>query len=231
MRQVTRSRFLGLGIEIANGSITPIDRWSDLGSSCSACSLPFQSASVPEGKGVAATIVRCAVKNLLVPVDFSDVTDRVITAAEQMARAFGAKVLLMHCVGEYPAFAAMGEIPVFMPVPDVALPGSYPEQYRKLADLTSSLRDKGIDAELLFLGGSAVDEIIAVADRHQIDMIIMGSHGHGAWYELLVGSVTDGVLRRVDHPTLIVPSEARKEQRVAATPPASQWQEPAATPY
>ncbi len=50
----TRSRFLGIGIEIANGSITPIDRWSDLGSSCSACSLPFQSASVPEGEGVAA---------------------------------------------------------------------------------------------------------------------------------------------------------------------------------
>ena len=168
-------------------------------------------------------------KNLLVPVDFSNVTERVIATAEQMARAFGAKVLLMHCVGEYPAFAAMGEIPVFMPVSDVALPGSYPEQYRKLADLTASLRDKGIDAELLFIGGSAIDEIITVADRHQIDMIIMGSHGHGAWYELLVGSVTDGVIRRVDRPILIVPCEARNEKHVAATPPASQWQEPAAT--
>lgn len=170
-------------------------------------------------------------KNLLVPVDFSDVTERVLATAEQMARALGAKVLLMHCVGEYPAFAAMGEIPAFIPTPVTALPGTYPDQYRKLAELTSSLRDKGIDAELLFLGGSAVDEIITVADRHQIDLIIMGSHGHGAWYELLVGSVTDGVLRRVDRPTLIVPSEARKEQRVAATPPAAQWQEPAATPY
>ena len=169
-------------------------------------------------------------KNLLVPVDFSDVTERVIATAEQMARAFGAKVLLMHCIGEYPALTAMGEIPVFMPVPDVALPGSFPEQYRKLADLTSSLRDKGIDAELLFVGGSAINEIITVAARHQIDMIIMGSHGHGAWFELLVGSVTEGVLRRVDRPTLIVPSEAPKEQRMAATAPASQWQEPAATP-
>ena len=170
-------------------------------------------------------------KNLLVPVDFSDVTERVIATAEQMARAFGAKVLLMHCIGEYPALTGMGEIPVFMPVPDVALPGSFPEQYRKLADLTSSLRDKGIDAELLFVGGSAINEIITVADRHQIDMIIMGSHGHGAWFELLVGSVTDGVLRRVDRPALIVPSVARKEQSVVATPPAAQWQEPAATPY
>lgn len=170
-------------------------------------------------------------KTLLVPVDFSDVTERVLAAAEQMARALGARVLLMHCVGEYPAFAAMGEIPAFIPTSDTALPETYPDQYRKLAALTSSLRKKGIDAELLFLGGSAIEKILTVADEHQIDLIIMGSHGHGAWYELLVGSVTEGVLRRVGRPALIVPSEARKEKPAAAAPPASQWQEPSATPY
>jgi nucleotide-binding universal stress UspA family protein len=146
------------------------------------------------------------VKNVLVPVDFSDVTDRVIAAAEQMARAFGAKVWLMHCVGEYPAFAAMGEIPAFMPTPENALPGTYPDQYRKLAALTSSLRDKGIDAELLFVSGTAVEEILSVVNEHQIDLLVMGSHGHGALYGLLVGTVTEGVLHQAGCPMLIIPS-------------------------
>ena len=150
-------------------------------------------------------------KNLLVPVDFSDVTDRVITTAEQMARAFGAKVWLMHCMGEYPAFAAMGEIPPFIPTPDTALPGTYPDQYRQLAALTSTLRDKGINAELLFVGGTAVGEILAIADKYQIDLVVMGSHGHGALYGLLVGTVTEGVLHQAACPLLIVPSVKKEE--------------------
>ncbi len=160
-------------------------------------------------------------KNLLVPVDFSDVTNRVVASAEQMARAFGAKVWLMHCVGEYPAFAAMGEIPAFIPTPDAALPGTYPDQYRKLAELTSSLRDQGIDAELLFVGGMAVEQILAVAEEHQIDLIIMGSHGHGAWYELLVGTVTEGVLHRIGRPLLVVPSDTRRDKKAADVKPAT----------
>jgi nucleotide-binding universal stress UspA family protein len=166
------------------------------------------------------------VKNLLVPVDFSDVTDRVITAAEQVARAFGSKVWLMHCVGEYPAFAAMGEIPAFLPVPNAALPESYPDQYRKLSELTASLSGKGIEAGSLFVGGMAIEEILSVADEHQIDMIVMGSHGHGAWYELLVGTVTEGVLHRAGRPVLIVPSEKKS----AAAKSSERREVPAATP-
>ena len=166
-------------------------------------------------------------KNLLVPVDFSDVTDRVVASAEQMARAFGAKVWLMHCVGEYPAFAAMGEIPVFIPTPDTALPGTYPDQYRKLAALTSSLRDKGVDAELLFVSGTAVEEILAVADEHQIDLVVMGSHGHGALYGLLVGTVTEGVLHQAGCPMLIVPSV----KKAAVAKPMKRREVPTATPY
>ena len=165
-------------------------------------------------------------KNLLVPVDFSDVTERVVATAEQMARAFGAKVWLMHCVGEYPAFAAMGEIPAFLPTPDAALPATYPDQYRKLSELTSSLRGKGIDAESLFVGGMAIEEILSIADEHQIDLIIMGSHGHGAWYELLVGTVTEGVLHRAGRPMMIVPCD----KKGAVAKPVERREVPAATP-
>lgn len=168
-------------------------------------------------------------KNLLVPVDFSDVTDRVVASAEQMARAFGTKVWLMHCVGEYPAFAAMGEIPAFLPTPETALPETYPDQYRKLAELTSSLRGRGVDAESLFVGGMAVEQILEVAEQHQIDLVVMGSHGHGAWYELLVGTVTEGVLHRIGRPVLVVPSDTRRGKKASDLKPATKWEEPAAT--
>lgn len=137
---------------------------------------------------------------LLVPIDFSDVTGRVVSTAQQLARAFSAKVWLLHCAGDG---SILGEIPA---LPDVGLPGRYPEDYRKLADLTASLRDAGIDAELIFGAGSPVDKILAAAEEHQVDLIVLGSHGRGALVELLAGSVAKAVLTRAGRPTLIIPS-------------------------
>ncbi len=167
-------------------------------------------------------------KNLLVPIDFSDVSDRLVATAEKQATAFGAKVWLLHCISEYPALSAMGEIPVFLPSSSLALPGRYPDEYRQLAKLTSNLRDNGIDAELLFVSGLPTEQILSAADDHQADLIIMGSHGHGMLYEVVVGTVTEAVLHRTEHPTLVVPSVAIKEPKPAHT---YLREAPLATPY
>jgi len=41
-------------------------------------------------------------------------------------------------------------------------------------------------------------------------MIVMGSHGHGALYELLVGSITQGVLKAAKCPVVVVPAAGKK---------------------
>jgi nucleotide-binding universal stress UspA family protein len=42
-----------------------------------------------------------------------------------------------------------------------------------------------------------------------IDLIVVGSHGHGAMYQLLVGSISEGVLRRSNRPVLVIPTHER----------------------
>jgi len=167
-------------------------------------------------------------KKLLVPIDFSDVTDRVVAKAEQMARALGAEVLLMNVASNRQTIAGIGEVPFVMTTPEVAASERFPEQKRQLAMLKSALHDKGIDAQSLFVAGSPAEEILAAADQHQVELIIMGSHGHGAFYELVVGTVTQSVLHHTCHAVLIVPSETYKEMKTVA---AEQWTEPMATPY
>ena len=61
-------------------------------------------------------------KNLLVAIDFSDVTERVVSAAEELARAFGAKVWLLHVVAEVSAMASLGEVPFHWPAAEAELP-------------------------------------------------------------------------------------------------------------
>lgn len=166
-------------------------------------------------------------KNLLVAVDFSDVTDRVMATAEQLAGAFGAKIWLMHVVAEVSPMASLGEVPFQWPTVEAESPERFPVEQRQMQTLLFGLRDKGLNAESLLMRGSAIEEIVDVAERYQIDMIVMGSHGHGAWYELVVGTVSEGVLRRASCPTLIVPSEKQAKQKSTA------WyrETPLATPF
>jgi len=173
-------------------------------------------------------------KNLLVPIDFSDVTERVVEAADEIARAFDAKLWLMHCASDYPIYAAMGEASLVLPIPDGEPSERFPEQYRQLSDVVMSERNKGVDAEMLFVVGSPIEEILSAADDRQVDLIVIGSHGHGAFYELVVGSTTSSVLHRTNRRSLVVPTEMRKAKIVVPgekTTAQPQWEEPLATPY
>jgi nucleotide-binding universal stress UspA family protein len=51
-----------------------------------------------------------------------------------------------------------------------------------------------------------IEEILNQADVVNADLIVMGAHGHGAMYNLLVGSATKGVLKHSARPVLLVPA-------------------------
>lgn len=51
-----------------------------------------------------------------------------------------------------------------------------------------------------------MERLLAEQGRLAADAIVLGSHGHGALYDLLVGSVAEGVLRRAPCPVVVVPS-------------------------
>jgi nucleotide-binding universal stress UspA family protein len=63
------------------------------------------------------------------------------------------------------------------------------------------------------LTGSPATLILAQAKIEDADYIVMGSHGHTALYDLLVGSTTYQVLRRTSCPVLIVPPSIKKAER------------------
>ena len=62
------------------------------------------------------------------------------------------------------------------------------------------------DVLALHIQGPAVEKILHTATEQDAGLIMMGSHGHGALYELLVGSVTAGVLKGAQCPVLVVPA-------------------------
>jgi nucleotide-binding universal stress UspA family protein len=163
-------------------------------------------------------------KRILVPIDFSDVTLRVIDLAQQLAKALDAEIHLVH-VKELTAAAAPGTLgyglagmPELAPMSGVPLPVFYPmpqtvpvdeDEKSKLTHWQDKIAQSGVKVTLHEPTGAVVEEILNEADVVNADLIVMGTHGHGAMYNLLVGGVTKGVLKRSTHPVLLVPGPRR----------------------
>jgi nucleotide-binding universal stress UspA family protein len=159
-------------------------------------------------------------KGILVPIDFSDVTPPVIDLARQLAKALGAEIHLVH-VKELAAAATQGTLgyglagmPELAPMAGVPIPGFEPmlqalpedeSQKSKLAKWQEEITQDGIKVSLHEPTGAVAEEILNQADEFNADLIVMGTHGHGAMYNLLVGSTTEGVLKHSTRPVLLVP--------------------------
>lgn len=145
-------------------------------------------------------------KTILVPVDFSDVTARVTEAARALASAFQGEIILVHVQEPEPDFVGFEPGP---PMVHVNVIHEMHASRRQLEELKSVVSQTGLNVTALHLQGATVGTILREAETRQADLIVMGSHGHGALYNFLSGSVTSGVLKSARCPVLVVPSAAK----------------------
>lgn len=143
-------------------------------------------------------------KTILVPVDFSDATPRVLAAARQLAEAFGSRIVLLHVAEPEPEFVGFDAGPVSV---RTAVAGDFRHEHQQLEALKKSFA--GLDALALQVQGPTVEMILCECAEQGAGLIVMGSHGHGALYHLLAGSATTGVLKGAACPVLIVPRAAQ----------------------
>lgn len=143
-------------------------------------------------------------KNILVPVDLSAATSRVCEAACDLARSVGGRVILLHVVAPPPV--VMNEYYAF----DTghlaqAMAAMEKNSARKLAALMKRF-GKRSPVRIEQVAGLPVATILAKAASTKAAYRVLGSHGHGAMFDLLVGSTTHGVLRKARCPVLVVPA-------------------------
>ena len=139
---------------------------------------------------------------ILAAVDFSPVTEQVLQTLMQMAATLPAQVWLVHVAPPDPAFVGYDAGPdVVRGQVATELHASH-LQLQKLAD---RLRAGGVETTALQLQGKTVETVISEANKLPASLIVLGSHGHGAVYNMLVGSVAEGIVRESKVPVLLVP--------------------------
>lgn len=147
---------------------------------------------------------------ILAPVDFSDATAAVVREASSLARVMNARVLLFSVI--QPPVVAREYAAVIENLSEITAAGQTHATLR-LAECAERLRADGISVETAQSLGAPIAAIVDQAVQSAARYIVMGSHGHTALYDLLVGSTTHGVLMRAPCPVVIVPAEKRKAVR------------------
>ena len=82
-------------------------------------------------------------------------------------------------------------------------------EHRQIQVIADRLRQTGLETTALLVQGATVEALLNEASKLDVDMIVVGSHGRGAMHQLLVGSVSEGVLRGSECPILVVPTHER----------------------
>jgi nucleotide-binding universal stress UspA family protein len=82
------------------------------------------------------------------------------------------------------------------------------DAHRHLQEQSAALRERGIDCTALLVPGATPETLVREAERLNADLIVLGSHGHGAIRRALLGSVSEHVLHHAHRPLLILPAPA-----------------------
>jgi nucleotide-binding universal stress UspA family protein len=135
-----------------------------------------------------------ATKKILVPIDFSKPSDAALLYGRNLAKAFGAQLHVLH-VMENPFLRA-----TFKSTAAVEL-----GMANRVAERISPEDRTALHAvSAVRISDDPYDEIIRYVEDEQIDLIVMGTHGRGGVTHLLMGSVTEKVVRTAPCPVLTV---------------------------
>jgi nucleotide-binding universal stress UspA family protein len=142
------------------------------------------------------------ITKILCPMDFSEYSARALEYASSLAEHYESRLYVQHVIPElatvYPYFPSHGMVTA-----------DFDRSVRCDAEerLQEAVRDRapnGLKAETAVSEGVVSDAILSFGETHKVDLIVMGTHGRRGLDHLMMGSVTERVLRRSNCPVLAV---------------------------
>ena len=140
--------------------------------------------------------------SLLVALDFSSVADDQLEIVGRLASP-NREVFLLHVAEPDPSFVGFeaGPETVRDQVAD-----EFHREHEMIQTLADRLRDAGHKVNALLIQGPTVQTILEQAEKLGAEVIVVGSHGRGKLFDLVVGSVSAEVIRKSPVPVLVVPT-------------------------
>ena len=142
-------------------------------------------------------------EKILVPLDGSKRAEMIRPHVRELASRFQATVILIKVVQINSSRFVEEEFSGFWKKEFDAI---VKEHKAYLDGVATKLRDRGIACKTIVTQGPVVEKIIEAANKEDVDLIAMTSHGYGGLTRIFYGSVASGILNRADRPLFIARS-------------------------
>lgn len=140
-------------------------------------------------------------KKILVPLDGSKRAERILPHVEKIAHDNDAMVVFLT-VFSSPRVFGYDDLQYAHFQKEIETSMREVEKYLK--GIRGEFQAKGIEARDRVVMGPVVKEILDAAQREDVDLVAMSSHGRGGLTRLFYGSVASGILNRIDRALLII---------------------------
>jgi nucleotide-binding universal stress UspA family protein len=141
-------------------------------------------------------------KNILIPIDFTENSKILLDKASEIAKKFDSKVWIIHIAAPEPDFVGYGVGPEYIRNDRAE---ELKEEHRIVQKMANELKNQNINAEALLIQGPTVDSILEESQQLNIDLIVMGVNEHGFLHQLWFGDTAAGILKNTKIPLLVVP--------------------------
>lgn len=141
------------------------------------------------------------VNNILVPVDFSNYSKSALAYSSKIAQSYKAHLQVLHIIEEtmHPAFSVTGKSSIFDLVPGIR------DDSRKRVDkMLEDVDSAKVKSNVYIQAGRPASDIIKFAKENSTDLIVIATHGLTGLEHMLLGSVTEKVVRMAHCPVFTV---------------------------
>jgi len=155
-------------------------------------------AAKSESKGKAPAL---KIRNILVPVDFSENSSQAMKYAETLARQFEASLTLLYVVEPAPFISDLRNVPNTLSDEEVEA-----RAHHELELLIEEQAESSIQMKEVVRRGKPYDAIVKTAKQLKADLIVISTHGYTGLKHTLLGSTAERVVRHAGCPVVVLPS-------------------------
>lgn len=151
-------------------------------------------------------VARLSLKKILFPTDFSPASRAALPFAQALAEIYGSTILVAHSIAPQSLYPEVADH--FLGVNDQA----WRNARRKLDEFVEDRRIAPLPCTTLLDRGDVADSIPAMIREHEVDLIVLGTHGRHGVGKLILGSAAEKIYRTASCPVLTVGPKARQAE-------------------
>ncbi|MGC9434744.1 MAG: universal stress protein [Methanomicrobiales archaeon] len=146
-------------------------------------------------------------EKVLFATDFSDVSSGALSYVLRLREAGCRRVILVHVIDTrdiavIERSAGVGEDPAVFESNIAVRMREHAE--REMSDIETAIRENGMETTTHILEGIPHQEILRIADAEEVSVLVVGSHGKSNINQMLLGSVSENIIRHARRPVLVV---------------------------